>query len=517
MNCPGAAGIFCLEGKKPGGEALMIRSLLKRLENGVPPLWREKLEKLTVVTTDRPTNAYAQIFRYVVTLSSFLWVVLVTLWINAPFDAKKIWILMAFSFFHTFAMMYMHKLLEGSFLRGGLFVLGFLVDTAIAYIAVGLTGGIKSYWFLLCCFCFIDTALYFGNRGSLLLITVGTVAYVAVALATTPGDVTKLDLLNVLLIVAPFFLYFAVYGMGHIESEKAQRELNAKLKEANRKALSLYDFSVKANRLLDGVEIGSCVSRSLKSFFGAEKLEFYLYRNGEPALKMDGEKVEEVAGRAEAPAGLAFHVEDESERYGTIVVDKEDMTGDQVEYLSTFANVAALSLKNSNMVEKLKERANTDYLTGLRNHRCFQERLAEEVERSKRYGTPLSLVMIDIDNFKKFNDTYGHQFGDLALKTVAQTIRGTVRASDLAARYGGEEMAVLLPNTSIEGACAIAGRICENIRRVVVSDGRNAAKVTVSVGVAEFKGDKDRLIREADEALYSAKRSGKDRYVAYAA
>jgi diguanylate cyclase (GGDEF)-like protein len=232
---------------------------------------------------------------------------------------------------------------------------------------------------------------------------------------------------------------------------------------------------------------------------------------------MDGEKVEEVVGRAEAPAGLAFHVEDESERYGTIVVDKEDMTGDQVEYLSTFANVAALSLKNSNMVEKLKERANTDYLTGLRNHRYFQERLAEEAEKSKRYGIPLSLIMIDIDNFKKFNDTYGHQFGDLALKTVAQTIRGTVRASDLAARYGREEMAVLLPNTNIEGACAIAGRICENIRRVVVSDGRNAAKVTVSVGVTEFKGDKDRLIREADEALYSAKRSGKDKYVAYAA
>jgi len=177
-------------------------------------------------------------------------------------------------------------------------------------------------------------------------------------------------------------------------------------------------------------------------------------------------------------------------------------------------NKATEDLKLLN--EKLNLLSITDGLTEIYNHRHFQDRLSEEVERVHRQKDGLlSLLILDIDDFKKFNDTYGHQCGDMVLKQLAGILKGNVRTIDIIARYGGEEFAVILPNSSTEDATIVAERICEAVRSTPFTFGDGTSvKVTVSIGVGMLlngQGEKSELIRKADNALYAAKAKWKDR------
>lgn len=158
--------------------------------------------------------------------------------------------------------------------------------------------------------------------------------------------------------------------------------------------------------------------------------------------------------------------------------------------------------------------ATTDGLTGLYNHRFFQEHMVNSIERTKRYNASFSLLLIDIDFFKKFNDTYGHQAGDAVLKQVADTLKRTVRASDLVARYGGEEMAIVLDNTGLEEAIITANKICSTIAERSFRLSETVEKnVTISIGVATFPihGEtSSALIEFADQGLYRAKENGRN-------
>ncbi|HEV3145274.1 MAG TPA: PAS domain S-box protein [Gemmataceae bacterium] len=159
---------------------------------------------------------------------------------------------------------------------------------------------------------------------------------------------------------------------------------------------------------------------------------------------------------------------------------------------------------------RLQEMAVTDDLTGLRNRITLRQKLAEECQRVSRYHLPLALMMMDVDRFKSFNDTYGHPAGDEVLRTVARLLQEKARTTDIVARYGGEEFAVLLPNTDLEGAAALAERFRLAIDRA--SWGRRA--VTASFGVAawlESMTNPDELIAAADQALYRAKENGRNR------
>jgi diguanylate cyclase (GGDEF)-like protein len=158
----------------------------------------------------------------------------------------------------------------------------------------------------------------------------------------------------------------------------------------------------------------------------------------------------------------------------------------------------------------------TDELTGLANHGRFQEVLGSEMDQVRRYQYPVGLIMLDIDDFKAINDSYGHQQGDVVLRHVARIVRENSRDADAPARYGGEEMALILPHTDLEGSHAIAERVRAAIEALRISrlDGRGTLRITASVGVAaSSEGDKDGLIAEADAALYEAKRAGKNRTV----
>lgn len=167
----------------------------------------------------------------------------------------------------------------------------------------------------------------------------------------------------------------------------------------------------------------------------------------------------------------------------------------------------------------LQEMANRDGLTGLYNHRYFHEQLSQDFLRAKRYHESLTCVMLDIDFFKKFNDTYGHQTGDVVLNNLAQVIEASTRESDLSARYGGEEFALVMYHTDQKAALEAAERLRRRVESHEVKDNDNVLHVTISVGVATFPNenihDAKELIEFADQALYKAKENGRNRVEAY--
>lgn len=168
---------------------------------------------------------------------------------------------------------------------------------------------------------------------------------------------------------------------------------------------------------------------------------------------------------------------------------------------------------------KLEELARRDELTQIWNRRAFNEQIAQLHNYSLRYQRPYSIMIIDLDHFKKYNDLYGHQKGDYVLKTVAESIEKTCRVTDFVARYGGEEIMVLLPETSEEEAVKIAERIIKSVRELNIKHelNDNLDIITVSVGLATYlpgssnSGSWEKLLKRADEALYRAKETGRNR------
>jgi diguanylate cyclase (GGDEF)-like protein len=188
------------------------------------------------------------------------------------------------------------------------------------------------------------------------------------------------------------------------------------------------------------------------------------------------------------------------------------------EMLGVIATQVATSLQNAMMYKKMETMATTDGLTGLTNHRTFQERFGNLLERSARHGHRAAVLLLDIDHFKKVNDTYGHPIGDQVLRQVAQVLRKAVRVIDIPARYGGEEFAVVLESTDLDGALNLAERIREDVGRLEVATDKGVLAVTTSIGVAAFPDDateQSALIERADMALYHAKQGGRNRVVSY--
>jgi diguanylate cyclase (GGDEF)-like protein len=200
----------------------------------------------------------------------------------------------------------------------------------------------------------------------------------------------------------------------------------------------------------------------------------------------------------------------------TVVRPDEAFSEDDRELLRSLAAQATLALENVDLHMQVSRQAVTDELTGLANHGRFQDLLSAEIEEVRRYQQPLGLIMLDIDDFKAVNDTYGHQQGDVVLKRVARVLADNSREVDYPARYGGEELAVILPHTDLEGAHAIAERIRTSVEalRIPRMDKQGMLRITASLGVtASSEGEKNALIAEADAALYEAKRRGKNRTV----
>jgi len=206
----------------------------------------------------------------------------------------------------------------------------------------------------------------------------------------------------------------------------------------------------------------------------------------------------------------------EGRTIGLLVVEHGLRRGSRIERravatLERFASQSALALANAWLVERLQHLASRDGLTGVANRRTLEDALATELARSRRTGRPFTLVMLDIDHFKRLNDTHGHQVGDAALRAVAEALVDSVRGCDLVGRYGGEEFAVLLPEMDPDDAVAVAERLRTRIGALL-----DPVPMTASLGVAghpTHARDADALIKAADDALYAAKRGGRNRTV----
>ncbi len=194
-----------------------------------------------------------------------------------------------------------------------------------------------------------------------------------------------------------------------------------------------------------------------------------------------------------------------------------EITEAEMSFHTTFAAQVGLSVANIRLREALRTESIKDPLTGLYNRRYLQEVLDREIRRSIRSEQHLGIVMLDLDYFKKFNDTYGHQAGDAVLRETASFLVRSVRAEDFVCRYGGEEFVMVLPTANLRAAEARAQRIREKLRDLVIMDhGRSLGVITASIGVAALPDqgmNEKELLQAADAALYRAKREGRDRVV----
>jgi diguanylate cyclase (GGDEF)-like protein len=209
--------------------------------------------------------------------------------------------------------------------------------------------------------------------------------------------------------------------------------------------------------------------------------------------------------------GVPIHIKERI--VGVITISTKEprrYTDDDISLLSISADQAAVAIENARLFAETRRLANTDELTGLYNHRHFYHLFNAEVNRAHRYNRPLSLIMIDLDRFKQFNDQYGHLAGDEALRRLAQILRWNARGVDMVSRYGGEEFTIILPETDLDQATIQA----ERIRSAVAEYHWPQGRLTISLGVASLTSEMAKvedLVQAADQALYQAKAGGRNR------
>jgi diguanylate cyclase (GGDEF)-like protein len=191
-----------------------------------------------------------------------------------------------------------------------------------------------------------------------------------------------------------------------------------------------------------------------------------------------------------------------------------------LQFFSVIGYQMAATLKHFQRFSSIKNIAIYDTLTGLYNRRYFEEKLGVDAQKSFYGGTPLSLVMVDLDHFKKVNDTFGHTEGDQVLCKISSLLKNSVRKKDTVARYGGEEFILILPEAGLEESFVIAERIRGLVERTLFEVGKAQVNLTVSMGISHFPShrakSKEELIRMADQALYDAKRGGRNKVCIFA-
>lgn len=239
--------------------------------------------------------------------------------------------------------------------------------------------------------------------------------------------------------------------------------------------------------------------------------------NEKPILENDvtSDKFDFIKTR-EIGSFICIPLSSKSRKFGLILIEhknKNTFNEENLRLVTTICKSVSMAIENAELYANLQELATIDGLTGVFNRVYFHQKFESEFKMAKESGYDLTLVILDIDHFKKFNDTYGHMFGDVVLKSVAQTVKSNLRATDTVARFGGEEFVIILPRTTVQEAFERVESLRHKIANNIVKDNLISASVTASFGIAcypETSNNEIELIRDADNALYKAKDSGRN-------
>ncbi|OQX87274.1 MAG: hypothetical protein B6D55_03950 [Candidatus Omnitrophica bacterium 4484_70.2] len=310
-------------------------------------------------------------------------------------------------------------------------------------------------------------------------------------------------------------------GIGPMDSEEANKIWSY----IENQKMGLYDLikvwrKIKENKIKPRfMELVRSLSFPLNE--GGGIIAQALYKEGPLHIKIKEEKTAEfkkdpLIEKLKLKEFVLAPLRTKNKPLGIIVVDnyitKKPITEEDIRILSMFVNQCALAVENSKIFENTLLKAHTDTLTALWNYGYFQYKLDEELMKAKKENLPLSVIMLDLDNFKKFNDTFGHPKGDLVLQEIGNILKKNSRKGDIPARYGGEEFTLILPFTTKKEALVIG----ERIRKTIEEKEILGKHFTVSMGIASFPYDaqsKEELMNKADIFLYKAKQQGKNKIV----
>lgn len=247
------------------------------------------------------------------------------------------------------------------------------------------------------------------------------------------------------------------------------------------------------------------------------KLLLDILENGKPILEnlVSPDKYDFIKDR-EIGSLICIPLSSKSRKFGLVLIEhknKNTFNEENLRLVTTICKTVSMAIENAELYANMQELATIDGLTAVYNRVYFHQKFESEFNLAKELGYDLTLVILDIDFFKKFNDTYGHLFGDVVLKSVAQTVKNNLRATDTVARFGGEEFVIILPRTTVQEAFEKVESLRHKIANNIVKDNLISASVTASFGIAcfpETSANQTELIRDADNALYKAKDSGRN-------
>jgi len=450
--------------------------------------------------------------------------------------------------------------LKGSIDASTAYLTSIIYDLVLVPVLVMQTGGVDSSFYLILCLTVSAAAYVLTFPFAVSVAIVGTLSYVVVVFR-------QIDLNNyfdVTLRVGFIWVYYLVvtYAIDYFRRSENRllglfNTLNKRTSELEKSQAQL-EVIYENSRVLASILDTSGLVREMSRILGSvlqyvnhaivlkqkDEQYYYLARSAEGQASFDTHPVqfpEMDLIRRVGELGEAVRIRDLSTRNdyggpnnkarsvmavpmvargftrGVLIADStapDAFSERDLQLLSIVARSAVLALENAELHKQTEELTIIDELTETYNFRYFQRKLVEERRRAARYRLPLSIIMVDIDWFKRFNDTYGHEAGNVVLKSLSQVIKSCIRDVDVFARYGGEEFVVILPQTNLESAKTIGERIREQVESTDITIPELGVKrITVSVGVSSFPENgkpEDELVSAADKALYRAKGEGRN-------
>jgi len=487
----------------------------------------------------------------------------ICLWLAfAPtdFDRTNGWFLLGIFIIHLLVFSYFSKKLD--FKSKTVFSFTFLFDIAFISALTYFTGGIQSEFYLLYYVIVSIGAFYMGLNEGLILVFLASLLYILVNL----GDLKAVflgDLLVRLALLWPFAIAMGVISNFIKSSEQRLVQtldrLNERTSDLERTQVqieTIYETSRSLGEIHDLDQVLDEILNITKNVLSLEYCSILLYDKeksclwlkakeelgrkfkydvpkkiplngitGSAAQSSKAERIMDVrndprylSGLEGARSELAVPMISRAKVVGVLNVESRevgDFTQQDQKVLSVLAGSSAMAIENASLHKRMEELTIVDELTGIFNYRYFNQKLENELKRAKRYHQNLSLIMIDIDSFKRCNDSFGHLFGNLILKKLTEVIKRCIRDVDIFARYGGEEFVVILPQTTKPQAAMIGERIRTCVESTLFKDEKDlhSTHLTVSLGVCcypESGENAEELIKKVDQALYLAKGEGKN-------